>query len=201
MFFTTTQLEAGQIYQHLVGAIVPRPIAWISTLNAQGIANLAPYSFFTVASVNPPILAVSHIAPRQNHAKDTLANLREHPECVVNIVSAELAEPMNASCAAVANEVDEFELAQVARSPSNLVKPPAVAAAKVRYECRLREIQQLSEAPAGGSLILLDVAGIYLGDDVINQDGKIDGTRLDAIGKLGGDNYSYTRDIFAMARP
>lgn len=201
MFHHTAQLEAGQIYQYLVGAVQPRPIAWVSTLNAEGIANLAPYSFFTVASVNPPILAISHIAPRLNHAKDTLANLQAHPECVVNIVSADLAEQMNATCANLANDINEFEVAQVAAIASQQVRPPSVAAAKVRYECRLNSIQTLSNAPAGGNLILLDVVGIYLAEEVINQEGKIDGTRLDAIGKLGGDDYSYTRDTFAMPRP
>jgi len=201
MYQSTTNLDPGIIYQQLVGAILPRPIAWISTLNAEGIPNLAPYSFFTVASVNPPILAISHISPRQAYEKDTLANLRAHPECVVNIVSAALAEQMNASCASVANHINEFELAKVQPTASSAVKPPSVAAAKVRYECRVNTIHTLSEAPAGGSLILLDVIGIYIDPELVDASGQINTQLLDAIGKLGGNDYSYTRNTFALARP
>jgi flavin reductase (DIM6/NTAB) family NADH-FMN oxidoreductase RutF len=201
MFKKVEDMNAQDIYKLLVSGIIPRPIAWVSTQNAQGVQNLAPYSFFTVASVNPPILAITHVAPRAGGEKDTLANLKVVPECVVNIVSAAQAEAMNASCAPYPNDTSEFEQAQIAAAPSELVKPVSVADSAVRYECKLREIINLSDLPAGGQLILLDVVGVSVKDGLLNEAGLVDAKQLDAIGKLGGDDYSYCRDGFALARP
>lgn len=201
MFKKVEDTHPQDMYKLLVSGIIPRPIAWVSTQNQHGVQNVAPYSFFTVASVNPPILAITHVAPRAGGEKDTLANLKAVPECVVNIVSASQAEAMNASCAPYDNDTSEFEQAQIAAAPSELVKPVSVADSAVRYECKLREIINLSDLPAGGQLILLDVVGVSVKDGLLNETGLVDAKQLDAIGKLGGDDYSYCRDGFALARP
>jgi len=200
MFLDLTDNSNHSVYSYLVGGISPRPIAWVSTLSEEGVANIAPYSFFTVASCNPPVLSVTQVNPRDNANKDTLNNLLATKECVVNIVSHSLVEQMNQSCADYPRDVSEFDAANIQRTPSQLVSVPSVAASKVRYECKLREVITISDEPSGGQMLLLDVVGIFL-DDTVLVNGYIDPTRLDAVGKMGGDYFSTTKDKFALKRP
>ncbi|ADT67890.1 MULTISPECIES: flavin reductase family protein [Pseudoalteromonas] len=200
MFLDLTDNSNHSVYSYLVGGISPRPIAWVSTLSEEGVANIAPYSFFTVASCNPPVLSVTQVNPRDNANKDTLNNLLATKECVVNIVSHSLVEQMNQSCANYPRDVSEFDAANIQRTPSQLVSVPSAAASKVRYECKLREVITISDEPSGGQMMLLDVVGIFL-DDTVLVNGYIDPTRLDAVGKMGGDYFSTTKDKFALKRP
>ena len=200
MFLDLTDNSNHSVYSYLVGGISPRPIAWVSTLSGEGVANIAPYSFFTVASCNPPVLSVTQVNPRDNANKDTLNNLLATKECVVNIVSHSLVEQMNQSCANYPRDVSEFDAANIQRTPSQLVSVPSAAASKVRYECKLREVITISDEPSGGQMMLLDVVGIFL-DDTVLVNGYIDPTRLDAVGKMGGDYFSTTKDKFALKRP
>ncbi|SFT81128.1 NADH-FMN oxidoreductase RutF, flavin reductase (DIM6/NTAB) family [Pseudoalteromonas sp. DSM 26666] len=200
MFLNLTDNSNHSVYSYLVGGISPRPIAWVSTLNEEGVANIAPYSFFTVASCNPPVLSVTQVNPRDNANKDTLNNLLATKECVVNIVSHSLVKQMNQSCANYPRDVSEFDAANIQRTPSQLVSVPSAAASKVRYECKLREVITISDEPSGGQMMLLDVVGIFL-DDTVLVNGYIDPTRLDAVGKMGGDYFSTTKDKFALKRP
>ncbi len=200
MFLDLTDNSNHSVYSYLVGGISPSPIAWVSTLSEEGVANIAPYSFFTVASCNPPVLSVTQVNPRDNANKDTLNNLLATKECVVNIVSHSLVEQMNQSCANYPRDVSEFDAANIQRTPSQLVSVPSAAASKVRYECKLREVITISDEPSGGQMMLLDVVGIFL-DDTVLVNGYIDPTRLDAVGKMGGDYFSTTKDKFALKRP
>lgn len=200
MFLDLTDNSNHSVYSYLVGGISPRPIAWVSTLSEKGVVNIAPYSFFTVASCNPPVLSVTQVNPRDNANKDTLNNLLATKECVVNIVSHSLVDQMNQSCANYPRDVSEFDAANIQRTPSQLVSVPSVAASKVRYECKLREVITISDEPSGGQMMLLDVVGIFL-DDTVLVNGYIDPTRLDAVGKMGGDYFSTTKDKFALKRP
>lgn len=200
MFLDLTDNSNHSVYSYLVGGISPRPIAWVSSLSEKGVANIAPYSFFTVASCNPPVLSVTQVNPRDNANKDTLNNLLATKECVVNIVSHSLVDKMNQSCANYPRDVSEFDAANIQRTPSQLVSVPSVAASKVRYECKLREVITISDEPSGGQMMLLDVVGIFL-DDTVLVNGYIDPTRLDAVGKMGGDYFSTTKDKFALKRP
>ncbi|ALQ54239.1 Flavin reductase [Pseudoalteromonas issachenkonii] len=200
MFLDLTDNSNHSVYSYLVGGISPRPIAWVSTLSEKGVANIAPYSFFTVASCNPPVLSVTQVNPRDNANKDTLNNLLATKECVVNIVSHSLVDQMNQSCANYPRDVSEFDAANIQRTPSQLVSVPSAAASKVRYECKLREVITISDEPSGGQMMLLDVVGIFL-DDTVLVNGYIDPTRLDAVGKMGGDYFSTTKDKFALKRP
>ena len=200
MFLDLTDNSNHSVYSYLVGGISPRPIAWVSTLSEEGVANIAPYSFFTVASCKPPVLSVTQVNPRDNANKDTLNNLLATKECVVNIVSHSLVDQMNQSCANYPRDVSEFDAANIQRTPSQLVSVPSVAASKVRYECKLREVITISDEPSGGQMMLLDVVGIFL-DDTVLVNGYIDPTRLDAVGKMGGDYFSTTKDKFALKRP
>lgn len=192
--------HSDNVYSHLVGGIAPRPIAWVSTQSEQGVDNIAPYSFFTVASVNPPILSVTHVNPRDKKEKDTLQNLKATKQCVVNVVTSDLVDKMNQSCADYPSEVSEFKAADIATVNSELVTPLGVAAAKVRYECKLRDILSFSEKPAGGQVMLLDVVGIFIADEVLHEQ-RIDPNKLKTVGKMGGDFYSHTSELFAVTRP
>ncbi len=200
MYLNPAEMDARHCYQILVAAIIPRPIAWISTRNAQGVSNLAPYSFFTVASCNPPVLCVTQVNPRNRAEKDTLANLRATGECVVNIVPPELAEAMNATCGDYPPGVSEFEAAGVAACPGHAVAAPGVLAAKVRFECRLRDTLIVSPDPMGGSVMLLDVVAMFI-DDSISHGEQVDTGLLQVIGKLGGNGYCTTQARFELERP
>lgn len=200
MYFDTASITAQTNYKLLTGSVTPRPIAWVSTLSADGVANLAPYSFFTVASVNPPVLCVVQVTPRDRAQKDTLRNLAAGGDCVVNIVSHKLAEQMNASCGDYPPEVSEFDKAGLAKSVSNKVNAPGVQDAIVRFECTVRELKTIADNPMGGSMMLLDVQGVEVADLALDGD-KVRPDLLDAIGKTGGDGYTTTRDRFEMARP
>ncbi len=201
MLFQTSKISALENYRLLVCGVNPRPIAWISTQSVSGVNNLAPYSFFNVVSCNPPVLMVSHLQPQNGQDKDTLTNLLQTQECVVNVVNSALAERMNQTCASLPPEQSEFEFAQVNSCASAQVKPLSVADAPVRYECRLREVSRLSSLPMGGTMILLDVLSIYVADELLLDGGMIKQPLIDTVGKMGGDWYSNTRELFEMKRP
>ncbi|USA53031.1 flavin reductase family protein [Acinetobacter sp. C32I] len=200
MIFKTSDLDANEIYRLLVGGITPRPIAWISTLSADGVANIAPYSFFNVASCNPPILWYSQVNPRNGQDKDTIRNLIATKECVVHIANTALLEKMNLSCALLPPEQSEFDFAEIESEPSHAVAALAVKHAPVRYECHLREVIQLSSLPSGGTVALLDVKSIYV-DDRLWDGQMIDQQQLQSVGKMGGDFYSLTMDLRKLSRP
>lgn len=196
----TNKHDETNIYSQLVGGITPRPIAWISTLSSDGVANIAPYSFFTVASVNPPVLSVTQVNPRDKANKDTLNNLLASKECVVNIVSEQLVEKMNQSCGNYPPSVSEFIAANIESTVSKFVKPLSVKASKVRYECKLREVITFCDKPGAGKMMLLDIVGIYIDDSVL-VNGYIDPRALNTVGKMGGDDFTTTHDLFSLARP
>lgn len=189
------------IYKLMIGLIVPRPIAFVSTLDAQGIRNLAPFSYFTACSANPPVVcfcAAVRLGPRPH--KDTLQNIQATGEFVVNVVSEDFAEKMNTTSAEAPPEIDEFVLAGLTPLASDLVKPPRVAESRIHLECRLRQVVLVSEQPGGGSLILGDVLRFHVQDDLLSGF-KIDPDKLKAIGRMGGPTYCRTHDHFDMARP
>ena len=200
MHFDIADLDVQEKYRLLNGGVTPRPIAWISTRSKSGVDNLAPYSFFTVASCNPPVLLYSQVTQRSGIDKDTLQNLKETGECVINIVNTHLLEEMNLTSASINIDESEFDFAGVEHSASNVVTPLSVKQSPVRYECTLREIITLGDLPAGGTLVLLDVKFVYVRDDLYSAEG-INQTLIDSVGKMGGDGYSHTSKIVAFNRP
>lgn len=200
MIFDPTTLDNQSIHKLLVGGITPRPIAWISTLSVDGIHNIAPYSFFTVASTNPPVLCFTQIMPQTGTDKNTLGNLLDTKECVVHIVNSALLEQMNLSCKPLPADESEFDFANIQSCASHSVAPLSVQDAPVRYECTLRDIIRISDEPSGGSMVLLDVKSIYVHDELENN-GMINQKALDSIGKMGGNLYSTTQELLEIARP
>lgn len=200
MNFDAKTLNKRDSYRLLTGGITPRPIAWISTQSKQGVDNLAPYSFFTVASCNPPVLLYTQVTQSNLLEKDTLQNLKDTKECVVHIVNESLMEVMNQTSESLASEECEFESAGIKKVASHRVTPFSVAQSLIRYECTLRELILVSELPSGGTIALLDVCSIYVKDDLLTESGVND-RLLDTVGKMGGNGYSRTRDYVELERP
>lgn len=203
--FDASALTPLENYKLLAGAVVPRPIAWVSTLSATGIPNLAPYSFFTVVSANPPILcfcpSVREAKNGLSPIKDTLANIRATGEFVVNIVTQSLAEAMNQSAAQLAPDQDEFLLAGLTALPGEAVRAPRVAEAPIQMECSLHQIVEVSPLPMGGSLVLGKVLRFHIEESILAPSLHIDPDQLQAIGRMAGSDYVRTLDRFALERP
>jgi len=200
MIFDVSELDTQGKYHLLSGGVTPRPIAWISTRSSNGVDNLAPYSFFTVASCNPPVLLYTQVTQRNGIDKDTLQNLIETGECVVNIANFTLLEKVNATSASIAVDESEFDYADVESCASYKVVPLSVKESPIRYECTLREVISIGDLPAGGTVILLDVKFVYVRDDLY-IDGTINQKLVDSVGKMGGDHYSLTSKNIELNRP
>lgn len=186
------------IYKLLVGAVVPRPIAFVSTISPEGVTNLAPFSFFTVASANPPVLCFT--ASFREPRKDTLVNIRATREFVVNIVSEEFAPKMNVTSGEYPYGVDEFAMSGLTPAPSDLVRPPRVKESHVNMECRLLQTIEVSNQPMGGTLILGQVVRFHV-DGAMVEEFRIDPEKLGAVGRMAGNTYCRTSDRFEMIRP
>jgi flavin reductase (DIM6/NTAB) family NADH-FMN oxidoreductase RutF len=188
----------ANVYKLLIGAVVPRPIAFVSTVSPEGVPNLAPFSFFTVASANPPVLCftASYREPR----KDTLVNVQAMGEFVVNIVSEEIAAKMNVCSGEYAYGVDEFALACLTAIPSDLVRPPRVKESHVNMECKLLQTIEVSNQRLGGTLILGEVVRFHIDDEIV-EDFRIDAGKLAAVGRMAGNTYTRTTDRFELIRP
>ena len=200
MYFSTQDLPALNLYRLMAGGVVPRPIAWVATRSSAGTDNLAPFSLFTIASVQPPVLAITHLNPSNRPHKDTLANLLQTKDCVVSIPATSQLDAMNASAAEYPADISEFAALNIASIASQQVAALGVQGASVRYECRLREVINISDKPLGGCLILLDVLGVDVDESVLHE-GTIAPGKLQALGKLGGDLYCTTADRHERARP
>ena len=191
----------GDIYKLMVGSIVPRPIALVSSLDQGNVRNLAPFSYFTACSSNPPVVVFCPIMrPTPPMAKDTLRNVINTREFVVNIVSEEFVRQMNATAAQVGPEVDEFELSGLTPVASDLIKPARVAESHIHMECRLRQIVQVSDKPGGGSLVLGEVLRFHVREDHV-ENFRIDPDKLRAVGRMAGSTYVRTTDRFELERP
>ncbi|MEO8128802.1 MAG: flavin reductase family protein [Bryobacteraceae bacterium] len=191
----------SDIYKLLIGAIVPRPIAFVSSMNRAGAFNLAPFSFFTAISANPPVICFSPMVRGSDGTrKDTLRNIEATGEFVVNIVSEDFAEQMNACSAEFPPEVDEFAASGLTPVASDLVRPPRVAESRINMECRLLQIVEVSAKPLGGSLVIGEVLRFHLNDEVF-ENFRIDPDILRPIGRMGGPSYTRVTDRFDLLRP
>lgn len=194
MIIDPASLETHAVYKLLVGAVVPRPIAWVSTRSHSGVLNLAPYSFFTVASREPPMLTIS-IGPRtggEDYPKDTLANIRETQEFVINMVSLELANAMHETSINHPPEVDEFVRAGVTPADCVVVQTPRVAEARISMECTLEQI-----LPLGSDHLVIGRLHRYHVEDALLQNGRIDPLLLNPLGRMAG-NFTRIENLFDL---
>ena len=190
-------LAPRDAYQLLISVVIPRPIAWVSTMDPAGRVNLAPFSFFGGVTAAPPTVMVS-IGRRKGRRKDTSANLLATGEGVIHVVDRPLAREMVATSAEVGPEVDEMALVGLTPVPSRLVKPPRVAEAKVALEARVDRHLEVGDGPV--DLFLLRVLLYHL-DERCLVDGLPDPARLAAVGRLGGSGYCDTAEPFHVQRP
>jgi flavin reductase (DIM6/NTAB) family NADH-FMN oxidoreductase RutF len=206
MIVSPSELEHKDLYGLLLNSVAPRPIAWVSTVSASGQPNLAPFSFFNVVSVDPPLLGFSpglrqsRLGASRGEAKDTLQNIRETKEFVVNVVTYELAEAMNLTSGEYEASVNEFEVAKLRPEASSVVRVPRVAESPVSFECKLHQIIDFSTAPTSGSLVLGEIVSIHIQDANLKE-GKLNRNSLDLIGRMGGLQYTRTTQRFEMVRP
>jgi flavin reductase (DIM6/NTAB) family NADH-FMN oxidoreductase RutF len=193
--------EPVNVYKLMIGAIVPRPIAFVSTISLEGVRNLAAFSFFTAISANPPAVCFSPMVRGSGAGqKDTLRNAAATKEFVVNIVSEDFAERMNLTAPEFPPEVDEFEVSGLRPTPSDLVRPPRVAESRISMECKLIEIVSVSAKVLGGSLVIGEVLRFHVAEGVM-ENFRIDPDKLKPIGRMAGNTYVRTTDRFEMVRP
>jgi len=201
MIIDPAQAQTSDVYGVMIRCIVPRPIAWVSTISPEGVANLAPFSFFTGVTSNPPTVC---FAPGRRggsgERKDTLRNVEDTGEFVVNMVSDDLAEKMNETAMDFPPEVDEFAEAGVTAVASAVVAAPRVAESPVSFECRRYDVVNVGpEGPGGGALVIGEIVMIHI-DDRVLRDGKVDPELLRPLARLGGLEYAKLGERFAMKR-
>jgi len=197
-----------QVYKLMTGIIVPRPVALVSTLDRNGVPNLAPFSFFTGVGSNPPTVLFCPVVRTPSAAsegepdlrKDTLRNVEETGEFVVNVVSDAIAAAANASAAEVPPEVDEFVLSGLTPQPSQLVRPPRVAESPAQMECKLLQVIYTGHAPGAGVIVLGEIVRFHLRSSLV-EDFRVDPAGLDAVGRMAGNTWARTRDRIELIRP
>ena len=194
-------LKPRDAYALLISVILPRPIAWVSTLSADGRGNLAPFSFFQGVTANPPTLLFVAANTREGAKKDTLRNIEATGEFTVNLVPYSLAEAMNATSASLPHGESEFERFGIRAAPAARVRPPRVADSPVSLECVLDRIVSVGEGPLAGNVIFGRILHAHVDDAVLGADGRPDPAKLDLIGRLGGEGYVRTRERFDLRRP
>ena len=193
-------LTFENFYRVLTGVVVPRPIAFVSTRSADGVDNLAPYSFFNAVCSDPPTVVFSSSRTAGSKSKDTLRNVEETGEFVVNVVVDDIANAMNKTAAEFPDDVDEFEVAGLTAIPSDLVKAPRVAESPVNMECKLQQIVSLGDPDHGNGLVIGVVVLMHIRDDIISGH-RINHANLKPTGRLAGNMYCHTADTYELVRP
>ena len=200
------QLEVGtdnfvEVYQKMVDIVTPRPIAWVTTIDLEGRVNLAPFSFFNAFGSNPAVVGFAPSLRRDGTKKDTLRNVEAVGEFVVHSAVASLASAVNLSSAELPHDESEIKLTGLHTQPSVKVRPPRLIEAPVAMECKVLQILNFGTGPIGSNLVLGQVLMFHIDDKLFNEHGRIDPRKLQTIGRLGGDYYCHTSDLFEMKRP
>lgn len=194
-------LSPREAYAWMINAITPRPIAWVSTISAEGRVNLAPFSFFQGVCSNPPTLLFVPTNNRDGGKKDTLRNIEAVPEFVVNVVPHALGDPMNATSTPLPYGESEAEHCAIDTTASTKVRPPRVTAVPFAFECRLDRVVQVGEGAGAGNIVIGRIVAAHVSESVLGADGRLDPLKLDLIGRMGGDLYTRTRELFTLDRP
>ncbi len=198
---TTEQREARENLKTLLSCVLPRPIAFVSTISSDGIPNLAPFSFFNAVGSNPPAVVFSPSTRPNGTFKDTVANLRAVPECVVNVVPYSIRGEMNDASYAFPPEINEFAAVGFTPLPSRFVRSFRVAESPVHMECKLIEIVPVGTGPLSANICIAQVLCFHVADELLLSDGTVDVEKIDLVGRLGGDEYSTIRDRFSLPKP
>ena len=201
MFLDFSELRPRIAYQWMTSTILPRPIAWISTISPEGVTNLAPFSFFPAVAANPPTLMFVPATTRDGTKKDTLRNIELVPEFVVNMVPYALSTVMNDTAANLPYGESEIAKFGVETTPSQKVRPPRIIASPVSFECQLDRIVLIGSGPLATHVVFGRILAAHVKDEVLAADGLPDPAKLDLVGRLGREAYSMTRDTFSLKRP
>lgn len=193
--------EARANFHTLLSCVLPRPIAFVSTVSADGEPNLAPFSFFNAVGSNPPAVIFSPATRADGTDKDTVNNLRHVPEMVVHVVPYSIREAMNATSAQFSPEVNEIERCGFTTLASRFVKPPRVAESPVQMECRLLQIVPVGRGPLAGNVCIGEIVCFHVASEYLLDNGTVDVDKIDLVGRMGGDWYSRIRDRFEMGKP
>ncbi len=181
-------ISTRDLHHIMLGTVIPRPIAFVSTVSTQGIKNLAPFSYFNAVSSNPPVMMFSISRKPDGSKKDTLINIENTGECVINMVKYDIVRQMTIAGYAFDYEIDEFSKSGLKQIKSELITPPGVKESPVRYECKLNRIISLGDKPGECSIVLCDVVCFHI-DENIMQNHKIIPENTNIIGRLGSTNY------------
>lgn len=189
------------VYHLLVGLVTPRPIAWVTTRSPSGVINLAPFSFFNAFGANPPIVVISPTLKRDGTKKDTHRNIEATGEFVINAAVASLAEKVNLTSKEIADDQSEVELAQLHTAPSTAVTVPRIAESPFVLECKVLQILPMGDGPIAANLVIGQVLHLHIDDAILDASGKVDPRKLKTVGRLGGDYWCHTSDLFELKRP
>jgi len=193
--------QSKEVYFKMIALISPRPIAWVSSQNLKEEANLAPFSFFMGIGAKPPLLAFAPANNLDGSKKDTLRNIEEQGQFVVNMVSHSLSQQMNDSAAPYASGVNEFEMTGLECRKSYKVAVPSVVLSPAQFECEVHEVLHFAEGPNAANLVIGRIVCIHVADEFILPDERVDVEKLDLIGRMEDSQYTLVRDRFELKRP
>lgn len=201
--FSPKHLSTSALHSYLLGAVAPRPIAFASTIDESGNPNLAPFSFFNVFSANPPILIFSPARRvRNNTTKDTLENVKKVKEVVINIVNYEMVQQMSLASTEYHSGINEFVKSGLTMEASELVKPYRVAESPIQFECAVTKIEPLGREGGAGNLVFAEIVHFHVHKDVLDEDNRLDLTKIDQVARMGANYYSRARDgMFEVEKP
>jgi len=203
----TIDIQSGEtagLYQYLSAAVTPRPIAFVSTIDSEGNENLSPFSFFNVFSINPPILVFSPVRRvRNNTSKHTLDNVHEVKECVISLVTEEIAQQVSLASCDFDKETNEFEKAGFTAIKSDLISPSRIKESPVNFECKVNEIITLGKEGGAGSLVLCEVLKMHIDESILDENNAIDPFKLNNVSRLGANWYGKTNkdSLYEIAKP
>lgn len=198
------ELPIPKLHGYLLGAIGPRPIAFASTIDENGVNNLSPFSFFNVFSAAPPVLIFSPARNgRTNTTKDTYNNVKQIPEVVINIVNRDILHQMSLSSSPFGPDVDEFVKSGLTPIASETVKPMRVLEAPVQFECKVLEVKELGDQGGAGNLVICEVTKIHIHEEILAEDGTIDQKKIHLVARMGGNWYCHANEasMFEITKP
>lgn len=198
------EIPVPKLHHYLLGAIGPRPIAFASTIDADGNDNLAPFSFFNVFSANPPIMIFSPArSGRTNETKDTYNNVKVIPEVVINVVNYDIVQQMSLASSPFSPEISEFEKAGFTALDSETIRPKRVAESPVQFECKVIEVKELGDQGGAGNLVICEVTKIHINEAVLDENGSIDQHKIDLVSRMGGNWYCRAdkNSMFEITKP
>ena len=198
------ELPVAKLHSYLLGAVAPRPIAFVSTVDKEGVRNLSPFSFFNAFSANPPICVFSPARRgRDNTTKHTFENAKEIDEVVINVVSYDIVQQMSLSSTEYPREVDEFVKAGLTPIESELVRPARVKESPVQMECKVKQIIELGNEGGAGNLVICEILLMHIDEGVLNDQGAIDPNAIDLVARMGGNWYTraHGNSLFEVAKP